>query len=282
VTARLGRPVAARGVTHEVSIDREHGVVTKRFRSWARDEPAREWAALRMLAESAAGLAARPISASLGADPPEIRMSWLPGEPLAAGPVSPEQAQALARSLDRLWRSVPPGRLAGLPAGESNPQAFAGQVRQSLAAGRYLGRDPVVRRAAAAAAAWLERDATGRPDLAGRGTVLGQGDSNLANFLWDGRRVRLVDFEDSGPSDRAFELAILVEHLSAWSDAGLDSGGFVSSFELTAAEQARLLQFRRLAALFWLLLLRPGGRASRQNPPGTLRGQAERLLALLG
>jgi len=282
VTARLGRPVAARGVTHEVSIDREHGVVTKRFRSWARDEPAREWAALRMLAESAAGLAARPISASLGADPPEIRMSWLPGEPLAAGPVSPEQAQALARSLDRLWRSVPPGRLAGLPAGESNPQAFAGQVRQSLAAGRYLGRDPVVRRAAAAAAAWLERDATGRPDLAGRGTVLGQGDSNLANFLWDGRRVRLVDFEDSGPSDRAFELAILVEHLSAWSDAGLDSGGFVSSFELTAAEQARLLQFRRLAALFWLLLLRPGGRASRRNPPGTLRRQAERLLALLG
>ena len=282
MTARLGRPVAARGITHEVSIDREHGVVTKRFRSWARDEPAREWAALRMLAESAAGLAARPISASLGADPPEIRMSWLPGEPLAAGPVSPEQAQALARSLDRLWRSVPPGRLAGLPAGESNPQAFAGQVRQSLAAGRYLGRDPVVRRAAAAAAAWLERDATGRPDLAGRGTVLGQGDSNLANFLWDGRRVRLVDFEDSGPSDRAFELAILVEHLSAWSDAGLDSGGFVSSFELTAAEQARLLQFRRLAALFWLLLLRPGGRASRRNPPGTLRRQAERLLALLG
>jgi len=282
VTARLRRPAVARGVTHEVSIDPEDGVVTKRFRSWARNEPAREWAALEMLAESAAGLAARPIRASLDADPPEIRMSWLPGEPLGAGPVSQEQAQALARSLELLWRSVPPGRLAGLPAGESNPQAFAGQVRQSLAAGRYLGRDPVVRRAAAAAAAWLERDATGRPDLAGRGTVLGQGDSNLANFLWDGRRVRLVDFEDSGPSDRAFELAILVEHLSAWSDAGLDSGGFVSSFELTAAEQARLLQFRRLAALFWLLLLWPGGRASRRNPPGTLRRQAERLLALLG
>ena len=112
--------------------------------------------------------------------------------------------------------------------------------------------------------------------------MLGQGDANLANFLWDGRRVRLVDFEDSGPSDRAFELAILVEHLSAWSDAGLDPGGFVSSFEMTAAERARLLQFRRLAALFWLLHLRPGGRASRRNPPGTLRRQAERLLALLG
>ena len=119
-------------------------MVTKRFRSWARDEPAREWAALRLLAESAPGLAARPISARLNGEPPEIRMSWLPGEPLGAGPVSAWQAQALARSLDLLWRSVPPGRLAGLPAGVPNPEAFTGQVRQSLAAGRYLGRDPVV------------------------------------------------------------------------------------------------------------------------------------------
>jgi len=49
----------------------------------------------------------------------------------------------------------------------------------------------------------------------GQGAVLGQGDGNLANFLWDGGQVRIVDFEDSGPSDRAFELAVLVEHLSA-------------------------------------------------------------------
>jgi Phosphotransferase enzyme family len=39
--------------------------------------------------------------------------------------------------------------------------------------------------------------------------VLGRG-LHLANFLRDGTRVRIVDFEDSGSSDRAFELAILV------------------------------------------------------------------------
>lgn len=269
-------------MTHEIGIDREHAVVTKRFRSWARGEPAREWAALRLLAGFAPGLAPRPISASLDGEPPEIRMSWLPGEPLGAGPVPAPQAQALARSLDFLWRSVPPARLGELPAAEPNPEAFAGQVRQSVAAGHYLGRDPVVRRAAADAAAWLERSTIGRRDLAGSSTVFGQGDANLANFLWDGRRVRVVDFEDCGPSERAFELAILVEHLSAWSDARLDCGPFVARFELAAAERARLAQFRRLAALFWLLHLRPGGRASRRNPPGTLRRQAERLLALLG
>jgi len=35
-------------------------------------------------------------------------------------------------------------------------------------------------------------------------------------------------------------------------------------------------------ALFWLLMLLPGGPASTRNPPGTLSLQASRLLTLLG
>ena len=100
--------------------------------------------------------------------------------------------------------------------------------------------------------------------------VLGHGDPCLANYLWDGSRVRLIDFEDSAPSDRAFELAILTGHISAWSDAGLDAGGFLALFDLTRAEQARVRDFRRLAALFWLMMLRPGSASSARNPPGTL------------
>lgn len=269
-------------MTHDVSIDPERGVVTKRFRSWARNEPAREWAALCLLAESAPGLAAQPLSADLDGHPPAIKMSWLPGEPLGAGVISPAQTQALARSLDQLWRPVPPGTLAAPPGGTPNPAAFTRQVRATLAAGHDLGDDPLVHRARAAAAAWLGSGAIDRQSPAGSRTVLGQGDSNLANFLWDGHRVRLVDFEDSGPSDRAFELALLAEHISAWSGAQLDADTFLALFDLTTAETARLLQFRRLAALFWLTLLRPGSRSSRQNPPGTLKRQADRLLALLG
>lgn len=48
------------------------------------------------------------------------------------------------------------------------------------------------------------------------------------------------------------------------------------------AEAARLLDFRRLAALFWLVLLRPGSRTSERNPPGCQDRQAGRLLTLLG
>jgi hypothetical protein len=57
---------------------------------------------------------------------------------------------------------------------------------------------------------------------------------------------------------------------------------FLTRFSLTKSKRARLSEFRRLAALFWLLMLLPDGPASKRNPPGTLQRQASRLLALLG
>lgn len=95
------------------------------------------------------------------------------------------------------------------------------------------GDGPVVVRAHGMAAAWLERVAIERHCGAADHAVLGHGDPNLANFLWDGGQIRLVDFEDSGPSDRPFELAILTEHISAWSDSGLDADDFLTLFDLT-------------------------------------------------
>jgi thiamine kinase-like enzyme len=159
---------------------------------------------------------------------------------------------------------------------------FTGQVRTMMATGPVPGEDPVVALAYATAAAWIDQDAAERHNSAGHRAVLGHGDPCLANFLCDADQVRLVDFEDSGPSDRAFELAILTERISAWSDASLDAGQFLSLFNLTRAESARVHDFRCLAALFWLIMLRPGSASSTRNPPGALERQAHRLLELLG
>jgi thiamine kinase-like enzyme len=126
--------------------------------------------------------------------------------------------------------------------------SFTGQVRKMAGAGPAPGDDPVVARAHATAVAWLDRGAVERHSSAGQRTVLGHGDPCLANFLWHAGQVSLVDFEDSGPSDRACELAILTEHISAWSDARLDANEFLSLFGLTPAEAARVHDFRRLAA----------------------------------
>ena len=79
----------------------------------------------------------------------------------------------------------------------------------------------------------------------------------------------------------AFELAILTEHISVWSDARLDADDLLAMFDLTRTEQTRVQHFRRLAALFWLFMLRPGSSSSARNPPGTLERQADRLLRLL-
>jgi Phosphotransferase enzyme family len=64
------------------------------------------------------------------------------------------------------------------------------------------------------------------------------------------------------------------------SAAGLDGDQFIEGFDLTAAERVLLADWRRLAALYWLLRLRPGD-SGRPGPPGMLRRQAERLLAQL-
>lgn len=90
------------------------------------------------------------------------------------------------------------------------------------------------------------------------------------------------DFEDSGPSARAFELAILTERISAWSDAQLDADDLLALFDLTRAEAARVHDFRRLAVLYWLIIFRPGGTFSKRNPPGMPERQAQRMLGLLG
>ena len=270
-----------RSDTHEVRIDRARGLVVKRFRSTDRGEPVREWTALSLLARFAPGLAPAPVSADLNSDCPVVTMSLLPGTELGAAPVTPTQMGALASALERLWRSVPSIDGEYPAAVMPKPIAFTRQVRQMMAAIPALSEDPVVVRAHTAGGSWLQRAALERQSRPGHPTVLGHGDPYLANYLWDGSRVRLVDFEDSGPSDRAFELAILIEHISAWSDARLDADDFLAMFDLTRAEEARVQDFRRLAALYWLLMLRPGGPSSTRNPPGTLEHQADRLLRLL-
>ena len=267
-------------LTHQVSLDPEREVVVKRYRQFDRGEPAREWRALRLLAEHAPGLAPEPLRADLDGEEPSIEMSLLPGEPLGGAPLTQQQEAALVRALGQLWQSVPVERIVPVDGELGNEAQVVHEVRKLVEQQPDLGDDPLVHAAYAAGVDWLTWAVAVPGDPAGRQPVFGQGDANLANFLWDGERVRIVDFEDSGLSDRAFELGVLMEHISAWLGAGLSAQQLTQAFDLTPAERARLADCRRLAGLLWLLLLLPGGAASQRNPPGTLRYQAERLLAL--
>lgn len=111
--------------------------------------------------------------------------------------------------------------------------------------------------------------------------ALGIADLNPANILWDGETCRLVDFEDGGLTDPAYELADHIEHLAGRQSGVFDCDALVEAVGLTAREQQRMRAYRPLLAVFWLSMLLPGNVGFRRNPPGSTEAQASHCLALL-
>ena len=264
-------------MTQEVSVDYERQVVVKRYVHGGSGEAVREWRALCLLADHAPRLAPEPVSADLNASTPSIVMSLLPGEPLGRRPLAPAQERALAVAIGRLWQAVPVGLVTSLPGEPDTTAEFLRAVKERAALSSGPASDDTVLDALAQGSAWIAHAEISMTSVVAPAAqrVLGHGDADLSDFLWDGELVRIVDFEGAGISDRAFELAMLVEHVSAWRDGGLDADRFIDDFDLSVPERARLADWRRVAALSWLLRLRSRG------DQGLLQGQARRLLALL-
>ncbi|MBO0869807.1 MAG: aminoglycoside phosphotransferase family protein [Micromonosporaceae bacterium] len=251
--------------THELTFAGAR--LTKRYTSWHRNEHRREWAALKHIHSHAGDLVPEPIEADLDAVPPAIVMTVVAGEPLGAKP-TPDQIRALTVAISTLW-NIP-----------HHDSAVIDPWRDDLDFARRLTEGPrpeagITATAYDAATAWWKSDDPELLHSQPPTTVLGHRDANLANYLWDGRCIRIVDFEDTRTSDPATELAILIEHLSA---RQLDPDTLCTHFNV---DQDRLRAARRLWAMFWLRLLLPGGPAARRNPPGTADEQARRLLQLL-
>ena len=188
------------------------------------------------------------------------------GEPLDGAP-TPAQLDALAAAITALWSVLHDALPAGRPGDDLE---FA---RVLTAAARPAGG--VAAAAHDAALSWRDGPDPALLRTAPERTVLGHRDPSLANYLWDGYRIRIVDFEDAAVSDPATELAILTEHLSA---RRLDADEFCGRFDV---DPVRLRAARRVWAMFWLWLLRPGGPSEGRNPAGTADAQARRVLALL-
>ena len=87
--------------------------------------------------------------------------------------------------------------------------------------------------------------------------VFSPADHNLANCLWDGERLRIVDFEFSGWSDRGFDLAEQTEHIQSRGTPDEAWEWFVGQLDLSPAERIRFQSAQRLLALFWVLKLWP-------------------------
>ncbi|MEV4391870.1 aminoglycoside phosphotransferase family protein [Nonomuraea sp. NPDC049607] len=254
-------------LVHTHLLDFDGDVVTKRYIDGKPGAAEREWRALTLLAEHAPGLSPRPIAFEAGV----VRMTRIDGEPLRGLAAEESPLAAMAAALTELYGAVPSGVLQAVPVRPWQIEAVSDWVRERAAAWRP--RDPLADRAVEEGVRWLE---AWRPGEAGVRPAFGAGDGNLANFLWDGVRVRIVDFEDSGRSDLAHELAELSEHVSMWVDGEVE---IARRFELSGPEERRLRDCRKLQSLVWLFLL---SHDSPRNPPGTFARQVDRVLRSLG
>jgi len=255
--------------------------VVKRYRQWSEQEHEREWRALTLLQAHAPGLSPAPLDLDPGPPTPTLVMSRLPGTVLRGGVVEPAQISALAAALTELHQSVPAEVAAALPPRTWRQRRCVEYISRRYPELATRALDPEITLAAADGMSWL--NATARrwsrdPDLP---PVLGQADGNLANFLWDGSRIAIVDFEESGRSDIPFELAELVEHVGSWVDTDFEADLFLAHFPLDAGQLARLTECRRLLALLWLLSLALVAPDDDRNPPDTPLRQARRLRILL-
>jgi aminoglycoside phosphotransferase (APT) family kinase protein len=137
----------------------------------------------------------------------------------------------------------------------------------------------LVREALDAAREWLSVDDPAHDRVIDEVNALGDG--NLANVLWHGGRCRLLDFEEFGVSDLAYEVGDVVEHASSRLRGHLDVGLLIGALDLDLDQLARVAAYRQLLATFWLIMLLPGNGGFGRNPPGSTENQARHVLALL-
>ncbi len=271
----IGRVVQS---THDVTIRAD--TVVKRYRSWDRGEPEREWRALSLLHRLSPGLAPEPLEQRIEAAAPCIVMTRLPGEPLGAAPLTPDQVTGLGRTLRRLHTTVPADELSSAPERREASVQLSARLRSWL---REPHRDvgPTVGAALRAATSLVSSPEMGVLIASSQRTAFTHADGNLSNFLWDGQTCRIVDFEDSGVSDPAYEVADLLEHVSVWLPNLIDAQHLVEAVGFSKEHESHLAGFRRLFAVYWLLMLLPGNPAHARNPEGTVDRQARRLLKML-
>ncbi|WP_374969324.1 phosphotransferase family protein [Terrabacter sp. BE26] len=266
--------------THDVTFAPDH--VRKQFVSWDRGEPDREWACLTVLAEHAPGLAPRPLRRGWDGGRPFVVMQRLPGHPLGGAPLSGVQMAGLGRALGRLF-AVPATAVGAAGLGERilGPATMAKNVSEWLAEPGDLRAcldQAHVSFAIDAALSWLARpDAVPQPRL----TALGMADLNPANLMWDGTTCRLLDFEDGGLSDPAYEMADHIEHIAGRLSGVIDGEALLAAVGLPQEERERMRAYRPLFAAFWLAMLLPENSGSHRNPAGATEMQATHLLSLL-
>lgn len=250
----------------------------KFFRVDGRRRDRREWRALQLLRSRGCAFSPRPVAYRPDAQPPLVVMEFVEGRGLGERHLTRAQLAALAAVIEEGYAITPGSGCDRLWPVVSDAPRRVRWLRYAAREGSLPTGDAPTREAHALLWAWLDG-----PDpatlLEAAPVAFSRGDPNLANCLWDSerQRLRLVDFEYSGWSDRAFDLADLVEHVQSRRTPEDEWGWFVERFDLSGRERRRFAAARRLLALFWVIKFWPGGAGT---PGERFAAQLERARAL--
>jgi aminoglycoside phosphotransferase (APT) family kinase protein len=231
-------------------------VCAKIYRVDERRRAEREWLSLAFLAGHQAGSAPLPLWADPHPRQPAIGMSFVPGRPFAETGERRQPLRALA-GVQRQYAELPlHGELSTLERIDSATHYVRRITSIWAPVIRSHPQDALTRDLLQTLSWWEDGgDAAVLAEPARR--IFSRGDSNLLNWLWDGSRVGVVDFEFAGYSDLAFDCADLTEHISS-RQAGIDDQAWAEITCLAGlggGDQRRFEAARRTCALRWLAVL---------------------------
>ena len=209
-----------------------------------------------------------PHPLSWEADPAWLLMELLPGKHLGNVALTESQLLELAAAYKALYQITP--TTLGEPLWELdwNIRFLVESMRDHLPMLVQAGQE----HAAAAEAAslmgdWLESEEPACFLEASDCVVFARGDENMANAIWDGERIRFVDFEYCGWNDFPRDLSLVTEHVQSYATPIEGWNVFLEQFDLTGDQRRRLQAGRRRQALYWL--------AKECLKPGSLHGLPE-------
>jgi Ser/Thr protein kinase RdoA (MazF antagonist) len=234
--------------------------VLKIYRSVHSYRVRREWGGLRLLHERGLHYVPKPCYMSEASGymsetsaPSLLLMSHIPGDHLGERHLSPVQLSALAERIRDLRAITPETLDFPLWPSYADPARFVAALHAGLESLRALSTTPERAEARRLLTAWLNGPDPQILQSAPASLVFTRGDANLANCLWDGEQMRLLDFEGCGWRDPSIDLAFYVEHISSRRTPHEAWLSFVEGFHLADAERLLFRAAQRRMALSWLV-----------------------------
>lgn len=219
-----------------------------------RDRAHREWQALTLLTQRGHPRVPQPLWRSDREDLPAIVMTYAAGTPLGGAHLQPAHLDALTAALTDLYSITPADVTDALSEVVTPATAMLQRLHDTCTSPTASAEQRRL------VDLWRRWSAGPDPDLIRAPIpqqVFGRGDPSLANALWDGAELTLLDFEYSGWTDPAYELADLIEHPRSRATPDSSWRDFTDRFGLSPGAQARHEAARRMLALFWLTRRQP-------------------------